>query len=148
MTAPNIPRILKIVEKIEDLEAAKELEAIEAVKELQAVEAVKELQAVEAVEESQAAEAVEESQVAEAVEELETAEELQVVEATEPTVVVTNSTFGESLTARAGGHTITLTGRDFYIPFLSLAPNGHLEFNYDGEDYSMDVLGNMDIILS
>ncbi|UCM85262.1 MAG: hypothetical protein LF885_04490 [Rickettsia endosymbiont of Culicoides impunctatus] len=123
MTAPNIPRILKIVEKIEDLEA---------------IEAVKELQAVEAVEESQAAEAVEE---------LETAEELQVVEATEPTIVVTNSTFGESLTARAGGHTITLTGHDFYIPFLSLAPNGRLEFNYDGEDYSIDVLGNMDITL-
>ncbi|WP_341759622.1 hypothetical protein [Candidatus Tisiphia endosymbiont of Ptychoptera albimana] len=130
MTAPNIPRILKIVEKIEDLEAAKELEAIEAVKELQAVEAV------------------EESQAAEAVEELETAEELQVVEATEPTVVVTNSTFGESLTARAGGHTITLTGRDFYIPFLSLAPNGHLEFNYGDEDYSIDVIGDMHITLS
>lgn len=67
------------------------------------------------------------------------------LELAEPAVVVSDSTFGESLTVRAGGHTITLTGHDFYIPFLSLAPNGRLEFNYDGEDYSRDVLGNMNV---
>ncbi|MCC8483114.1 MAG: hypothetical protein LN561_00840 [Rickettsia endosymbiont of Labidopullus appendiculatus] len=145
MTAPNIPRILKIVEEIEDLEA------IEAVKELLAIEAVKELQAIEAVEELQAAEAVKELQAIEVVEELqaiEAVEELQAIEAVEPAAVVTNSTFGESLTVRAGGHTVTLTGHDFYLLFLSFTPNGHLEFNYGGEDYSIDVIGDMHITLS
>ncbi|WP_375333575.1 hypothetical protein [Candidatus Tisiphia endosymbiont of Xenochironomus xenolabis] len=70
------------------------------------------------------------------------------IEAAEPAVVVRDSTFGESLTVRAGGRTVTLTGHDFHLLFLSLTPDGHLEFNYGGEDYSIDVIGDMHITLS
>ncbi|WP_250311699.1 hypothetical protein [Rickettsia endosymbiont of Oedothorax gibbosus] len=45
------------------------------------------------------------------------------LELAEPAVVVSDSTFEESLTATAGGHTVHFRGSNFHIPHLSFAPN-------------------------
>ncbi|WP_425360094.1 MULTISPECIES: hypothetical protein [unclassified Candidatus Tisiphia] len=65
------------------------------------------------------------------------------IEAAEPAVVVRDSTFGESLTVRAGGHTIYFRGHDFHITDFSFAPNGHANLYYNGSHYSINVLGDM-----